>query len=347
MRAAVTRAKGQMDVVDVRAPAAPGPEEVLLAPEAVGLCGSDFHYFLGDIGTIDDPSVLYPRIQGHEAAATIVEAGVDCPPHLATGARVAIWPVGSCGTCYPCRLGRGNACVNISLTGVHRDGALQQRLLLHWSQVYPVGDQDPALTALIEPVSIAVRAAARGRVEPGEHVVILGAGPIGQALALAVTDRGATALLVDRLESRLAHGAAGGADLLHASNSLDLAAAVREWSGADGPEVVLEATGAPELVQTAVELVAPAGRVVVVGLSNAPAPIAVGDLPLKEIDVLGTSCCGSGDFAGAVDLVRRRAGAVAGLVTHEFPLARAPDAITYAIEHPHEVMKAIVRLDTQ
>ena len=68
-----------MEVVDVDVPGAPGPGEVLLAPEAVGLCGSDFHYFLGDIGTIDDPSALYPRIQGHEAAAMIVELGADSP----------------------------------------------------------------------------------------------------------------------------------------------------------------------------------------------------------------------------------------------------------------------------
>ena len=66
-----------MDVVDVETPDAPGPGEVLLAPEAVGLCGSDFHYFLGDIGALDDPASLYPRIQGHEAAAVIVELGAD------------------------------------------------------------------------------------------------------------------------------------------------------------------------------------------------------------------------------------------------------------------------------
>ena len=74
-----------MEVVDVETPEAPGPGEVLLAPEAVGLCGSDFHYFLGDIGTIDDPASLYPRIQGHEAAAVIVELGADPPSHLAPG----------------------------------------------------------------------------------------------------------------------------------------------------------------------------------------------------------------------------------------------------------------------
>jgi threonine dehydrogenase-like Zn-dependent dehydrogenase len=344
MRAAVTRAKGSMEVVDVRTPEAPGPGEVLLAPEAVGLCGSDFHYFLGDIGTIDDPSLLYPRIQGHEAAATIVELGPDCPPQLASGMRVAIWPVSSCGECYPCRIGRGNACVRISLTGVHADGALQEQLLLPSSQVFPVGDQDPALAVLVEPVSIAVRAVARGRVAQGEHVVILGAGPIGQALALASTDRGASVLLVDRLESRLSRGGATGADLLHA-NGDDLADAVREWSGGDGPEVVFEATGVPELVQTGIELVAPAGRVVVVGLSNERAPVRVGDLPFKEIDVLGVSCCSSGEFGEAVELVGRRRVAAAGLVTHEFTFEQAPEAIAYAIEHPTEVMKAVVRLD--
>ena len=78
-------------------PESPGPGEVLLAPEAVGLCGSDFHYFLGDIGTIEDPAALYPRIQGHEAAAVIVELGRSSPSDLEPGMRVAIWPVNSCG----------------------------------------------------------------------------------------------------------------------------------------------------------------------------------------------------------------------------------------------------------
>ena len=334
-----------MEVVGVESPGAAGPGEVLVAPEAVGLCGSDFHYFLGDIGTIEDPSTLYPRIQGHEAAGTIVEVGADCSDQLAVGMCVAIWPVGSCGHCYPCRIGRGNACVRISLTGIHTDGALQERLVLPSSQVFPVGDLDPALSALIEPVSIAVRSVARGRVAAGEQVVILGAGPIGQALALAAIDRGASVLLVDKVESRLARGTAFGADLLHAGGGIDLSTAVQEWSDGDGPEVVIEATGVPALVQTAIELVAPAGRVVVVGLSHEPAPVRVGYLPFRELDVIGVSCAGPDDFAAAVDLVGRKSSVAAALVTHDFPLERAPEAMTYAMEHPAEVMKAVVLLE--
>jgi L-gulonate 5-dehydrogenase len=258
---------------------------------------------------------------------------------------VALWPVSACGRCYPCRIGRGNACAQISLIGVHADGALQEQLLVPAAQVFPVGDHEPALAALIEPVSIAVRAIVRGRVEARERVVVLGAGPIGQALALAATDRGASVLLVDTLAARLDRGETVGADVLLVSAEDGVVAAAREWAGGDGPEVVVEATGVAALVQTAVELVAPAGRVVVVGLSGERVPVRVGDLPLKELDVLGVSCCGAEEFAAAVDLVGRRREAAVGLVTHDFTLEQAPAAIAYAIEHPAEVMKAVVMLD--
>jgi L-gulonate 5-dehydrogenase len=333
-----------MEVVERPAPAAPGDGEVLVRPEAVGICGSDIHYFLGDIGTFEDPSVLYPRIQGHEVAATIEDVGPDAPAHLRAGDRVAIWPVIACGRCYPCSVGRGNVCVNINLVGIHFDGALQEQLVLPAAQVFPVGDLEPGVAALIEPVSIAVRTVVRGRVATGEKVVVLGAGPIGQAVALAANDRGASVLLVDRIANRLETARAFGAELLAAGDGEDLFAAAREWAGGDGPEVVIEATGVPALVKPALELVAAAGRVVVVGLSAEDAPIRVGALPFKEIDVLGISCCGAAEFGAAVELVRRRQSDAAGLVTHDFELERAPDAIAYAMEHPAEVMKAVVRI---
>lgn len=345
MRAAVTRSRGVMEVMPVPEPGAPGPGVVLVQPQAVGLCGSDFHYFLGDLGTIDDPSSLYPRIQGHEAGGTILDVGEGCPPSLVPGLRVALWPVSGCGRCFACRAGRPNACVDIALIGVHEDGALQERLLVPAPQVFPVGDLEPGLAALVEPVSIAVRAVARGRVEAGERVVVLGAGPIGQALVLAATDRGASVLLVDTVGSRLRLGEAIGADVLELAPDGDLVAAAREWAGRDGPEVVLEATGVASLVQVSVDLVANAGRVVVVSLSSERTPMRVGDLPLKEVDVLGSSCCRASEFADAVDLVSRRRDAAAKLLTHEFGLDDAPAAIEYAMTHRTEVMKALVRVD--
>jgi L-gulonate 5-dehydrogenase len=334
-----------MTVDEVPEPGEPAPGTAVVRPEAVGLCGSDFHYFLGDLGTIEDPRALYPRVQGHEVSAVIETVGPDCPPRLRAGARVAIWPVGECGECYPCRIGRGSVCVNLRLIGIHWDGALQERVSVPAKQLFPVGDQSPEVTALVEPVSIAVRAVRRGRVAAGEHVVVLGAGPIGQALTLAATDLGASVLLVDRLRDRLGLGEALGADTLCPGEGDDVAAAARDWAGGDGPEAIFEATGVPGLVQDALDAVTHAGRVVVVGLSDKPAPIRVGDLPFKEIDMLGTSCCSADDFAEAVALVGRRRELAARFVTHQFPLDQAPEAIVYAIEHPAEVMKAVVRVD--
>ena len=344
MRAAVTKARGLMEVVDVPEPREPGVGEVVVRPEAVGLCGSDFHYFLGDLGGIDDPTALYPRIQGHELSAVVHEVGPG-ESRLAPGQRVALWPVAACGRCYPCRIGRANACANISLYGIHADGGLQERLLLPASQVFPVGGLNPSTAAFVEPVSIAVRAAGRGRLATGDRVVVFGAGPIGQAVALVATDRGASVLLLDREESRLEHGRAIGADVHAVETGDDAVARALEWAGREGPGVVVEATGAPDLLQHAVELVAQAGRVVVVGLSDHDAPLRVGRLPFKEIDVLGVSCCNGDEFAAAVDLVSRRRDVAAPMITHEFSLDEAPEAIAYAMQHPAEVMKAVVRVD--
>jgi threonine dehydrogenase-like Zn-dependent dehydrogenase len=344
VRAAVTRAQGVMEIADVPDPGEPGVGEVLVRPEAVGLCGSDFHYFLGDLGDAIGAE-LYPRVQGHEFAGVVEAVGPDSPSHVHAGDRVAIWPLTSCGHCYPCRIGRRNVCSNISLVGIHRDGALQERVRVPAAQVFPVGDLGPAVAALVEPVSIAVRAVVRARVEAGEKVVVFGAGPIGQAVATAAIDRGATVLLLDRLASRVARGQAVGAELLALREGVDAVAAAREWAGEEGPEVVFEATGVPEVAQTAVRLVSHAGRVVVVGLSAHDAPLRVGDLAFKEIDVLGVSCCNGDEFAEAVSLVARQQDALRGLVTHEFSLEETPVAIDYAMRHPAEVMKALIRLE--
>jgi threonine dehydrogenase-like Zn-dependent dehydrogenase len=306
----------------------------------VGICGSDLHYFLGDLEAGADP---FPRVQGHEICAVIDAVGADVPDDLRPGARVAVWPVHACGHCYPCSIGRGNVCANLRLVGIHFDGALQERLVLGAGQVVGVGDDlEPAVAALIEPVSIAVSAVRRARLQAAEHAVVLGAGPIGQAIALAALDRGAEVLLVDRLAARLELGRELGADAVQAGDGVVDHA--RAWAGREGPQVVFEATGVPELVQSAVELVAPAGRVMVVGLSATAAPLRVGDLAFRELDVLGVSCCSADDFAAAADLVSRRRDLAARLVTREYPLDRAPEAIAFALEHPAEVMKAVVRL---
>jgi threonine dehydrogenase-like Zn-dependent dehydrogenase len=344
VRAAVTRAKSVMEVADVGDPGEPGPGELLVRPEVVGLCGSDFHYFHGDIGLTEDPDDLYPRIQGHEFSAIVEHVGPECPPGLAVGQRIAVWPVTACGACACCRMDRENACENISLIGIHKNGALQERLAIPAHQAFPVELDDPRLAAFVEPMSIAVRTVVRARLEPGERVLVLGAGPIGQAVAIAALDRGASVLLADRVAARLERSASGAALALATDDDSDLLARVRDWAGGELPEVVVEATGSKQAMRASLDLVAAAGRVLVVGLSAHEVPLRIGALPFRELDVLGVSTCQSGDFAAAAELVHRRREAVSPLITHEFSLAEAPHAITFAIEHPADVLKAVVHL---
>jgi L-gulonate 5-dehydrogenase len=341
MLAAVTEDIGSIALLDRSAPPAPGPGEVVIAPEAIGICGSDYHFFLGELSDAAGGS-QFPRVQGHEVAATITAVGPCCRDELAVGRRVALWPLHACGACYPCSVGRPNTCDNFKLIGIHLDGGLQQQLRTSEEQVFPIEVGSAAVAAMTEPLSIAVRAVRRAAVAAGERVVVLGAGPIGQCICLVARDRGAEVMVIDLQQRRLDLSASLGASTLVWTDPDAVVQAAREWAGPAGPPVVFDATGAASAVGAMIEMVASAGRAVQVGMSNERVPIRVGSLTEKELDLLGVSCCGSDEFAEAVRLVERNQAALAQLVSHEFPLERAPEAIRFAIENPTEVMKVVI-----
>ena len=341
MRAAVTEGVEAMAIVDRPEPVDPGPGEVVVSPEAVGICGSDYHFFLGELSPEAGGS-QFPRVQGHEIGATIAAVGADCPPELVVGQRIAVWPLRACGECYPCSVGRPNTCDFFELIGIHTDGGLQERLAVPAEQVYPIKAEDPAVAALAEPVSIAVRAVNRANVSPGERVVVLGAGPIGQCICLVARERGADVLVVDLQDSRLALSRDMGADTLVWTGRDEVVAAAREWAGPAGPPAAIDATGAPAAVRAMVDMVASAGRAVQVGMSGGEVVLRLGSLTEKELDLLGVSCCGADEFGEAVAVVERNTPLLAPLISHRFALKEAPEAIRFAIENPTDVMKVVI-----
>jgi threonine dehydrogenase-like Zn-dependent dehydrogenase len=342
MYAAVTERVGSMSVIDRPDPGEPGPREVLVAPEAVGICGSDYHFFSGHLSD-EAGGNQFPRVQGHEVGAVVIGLGSDCRPDLQVGQRVALLPIHACGRCYPCSVDRPNACDNFRLIGIHLDGGLQQRMSIGQDQVFPIQADDGAIAAMAEPVSIAVRAVRRGRIESGERVVVLGAGPIGQCLCLVARELGAEVLAVDLQPERLEQAAALGAETLTWSDGDRVVAAAREWAGGGGPPVAVDATGVPSAVRAMVDMVASAGRAVQVGMSTHEVSLRIGALTEKELDVLGVCCCTREDFAEAVGVVERNPEAVAGLISHEFALPQAPEALSFAMSNPTEVMKVVIR----
>ncbi len=347
MLAAVTDGVGSVAVVERGDPAEPGSGQVLLAPEAVGICGSDYHFFLGELSA-QAGGDQFPRVLGHEVGARIVAVGPGCRDQLARGQLIALWPLLACGDCYACSVGRPNACDNFNLIGIHLDGGLQQRLVVPETQVFPISVQSPAVAALVEPLSIAVQAVRRAAVRADERVVVFGAGPIGQCICLVARDRGAKVLVVDIQAARLQLSAEIGADTLPWTSAEDVVRAAREWARPGrppwpgGPGVVFDATGAAPAVGAMLEIVASAGRAVQVGMSNHEVPVRIGLLTEKELDLLGVSCCDRDGFAEAVQIAERNERMLERMVSHRFPLQRFPDALRFAIDNPREVLKVVI-----
>ena len=343
MLAAVTRSPGEIVIEDVSGPGRARAGYVIVRPEAVGICGSDFHLFSGDLGALSGARDFYPRVQGHEVSAVVEDAG-DARG-VRGGDRVAIWPLLPCGRCYPCRTGRPNVCIRFRLVGVHLDGGLAERLEVPAGLVFAVGDLDPDGTSFVEPASVAVHALARGRLAPGEQVVVFGAGPIGLATLVAAVHQGARVLSVDPLAGRRELAKRLGAEVVTWAPGPELTDQVHDWTKSEGPPLVIETSGEAAVLPQATELVAAAGRVVVVGMSSDTARFRPGVFPEKEIDVIGSSCATAGDFRAAIELIAANRAAVATLFSHHFPLARAPEAFEFAMSRPPDAIKIVVTVN--
>jgi L-gulonate 5-dehydrogenase len=323
----------------------PGPKDVIVRPELVGVCGSDIHFFSGHLAVRPEGSSPYPRIQGHEFAGTVESVGSEAAGHVGIGARVTVWPLTSCGHCYPCRIGRRSVCDNFELIGIHSDGGLAELVRVPIDQTFVVGDLPAALAAFVEPTAVAVHGVARGNVTEAEQVVVLGGGPIGQAVSLAAQARGARVLLVEPIAARRQLAEVLGAELT-VTLADDVVSSVREWTNGEGAPVVIDATGVPEAIRTGVDIVASAGRLVVLGISDRQVTLPIGLFTEKEFDIRGSSCQDREDFEEAIRLVSGARDRLEPHLRTEFPFEQAAEALDFSRCHPEAAMKVMVRVSS-
>jgi len=300
-------------------PPVPGPGEALVRLRCGGICGSDLSAFRGT-----SPLVSYPRVLGHELLVD-VEA---CPerPELA-GRRAVVEPLLPCGRCRACRRGRYNCCVHLRVMGVHVDGGLADAAAVGLRQLHLVPESMPDdVAVLAEPVSIAHHAVQRSGAEAGQVAVVFGAGTIGLLIAhLLVRARGCRALVIDVDPWRLEVAERAGATALQ-GDAAALRAAVAAATGGELADLVFEATGHAACTALTTELVAHAGRIVLIGWNRGPTAVDTVALMRKEVDLLGSR--NSADAFPAV--LRLLAGGLvdpALLITHRFPLQEAAQAL--------------------
>ncbi|MDN5914988.1 MAG: alcohol dehydrogenase catalytic domain-containing protein [Pseudonocardia sp.] len=339
MRAAITTAPREVVVRDLEPPGSPGRGEVLLRPLAVGICGSDVHLYDGDDAALSGSALSgsgpgLPRVQGHEIGAEVMH---DPSGRLAVGERVAVWPLLSCGSCHMCAAGAVNACLQLSIIGVHRDGGLAEQIMVPGSQVVRVGAVSDVVAALVEPLSVAVHAVARSGVGDGDRAVVFGGGAVGQGICLALADRGAEVLLVDPARARAEAGELWGASATTDTDRERLRERVLDRTDGRGADAVLDATGVPAVLDTALDIVRVGGVVVVVGLSSSSGPVHPGAIAAKELSILGSSCCTGEEFVRAAELAGRWASALDRLPVVRHPLDQCGHALAMAHRAPDAV----------
>lgn len=318
MRVARTLARQKIALQEEKPPT-PGPGEALVAVHTVTLCGTDLHIWE------DDYATELPIIQGHEISGVVQEAPAGSD--LAPGDRVAVSPMRYCGHCYACRIGRVNACESSSCLGCYEDGGLAELITVPASDLHRIPEGMPTdHAAVAEPASIAMQAVLRGRPEQGERALVLGCGPIGLLATLHLSSLGVEVVATDTQpeRSRLAREFGAVKTLAAGSDTI-----------AEHPSLVIEATGAPTALTTAIDVVATAGRVVCVGISGKPVTLSMRQLPTKDIDLLG-SRHSQRRIGEALELLRSHPETVDALITDRVPFDR--------VEEAFELMKAPDRL---
>jgi 2-desacetyl-2-hydroxyethyl bacteriochlorophyllide A dehydrogenase len=335
MKAVVCENPGALRVVERPAPHR-GDDEVLIRIRRVGLCGTDYHIFAGR-----HPYLAYPRVMGHELAGEVVS--VPSGSAFRQGQIVSINPYLACGTCVACRRGKPNACVNISVLGVHADGGMCELLAVPQSAVIDATGLTLDQAAMLEFLAIGAHAVARSAIQSGDRVLVAGAGPIGIAAALFARLEGAAVTLVDRRAARLAYARdrLGFDDVALAGP--ELAAALADRTKGEAFDAVFDATGSLEAMAQSLDHVAHGGTLVLVGVAPGDLVFADPEFHKRETTLLASRNALNADFERVIGAMKDGKIPLDALQTHSFPLEEISDRLPELIAGADDVLKAIGR----
>lgn len=336
MRVAVLNRPGEIEVVDRPAPTA-AADEVLVRVQAVGVCGSDTHYF--DHGRIGRFVVESPLVLGHEAMGVVEAVGRDVDP-ARLGERVSIEPGVPCRACEQCLAGRYNLCPAMRFHATPPvDGSLSELVTIHHAFAHTVPDSiSDEESALLEPLSVGVWACRKGNVGPGSRVLITGAGPIGLVCVQVAKAAGASEIVVADLNAeRLAVASEVGATATLIAGSRSLT----DWyAGRRGPTALLECSGHPGATCESIRTLAPAAHAVLVGMGGDELPLPLSVVQERELVVTGTFRY-AGTWPTAIALVASGQVNLERLVTGRFSLRDTAAALTAARDRPGSIKSVI------
>ena len=316
-----------------------GIGEVLVKIKAAGICGSDVHFYEGV-----HPYSNYPRVHGHELSGVIEEKATGIT-HVDTADPVVIEPLLYCGTCYPCRIGKYNCCVNLQVIGAHVDGGFADHIKVPAYLVHKIPSGLPFdLAATCEPYSIGYHATQRAQVTAEDKVLVLGAGAIGLTVIDFAKLAGADVYVAEISSFRRNMARHFGADVILDPSKQDIAGKILELTNGEGVGVVIEATGVTQVMENTENMVAAGGRIVIAGLTSEKVAFTGINFTRREMTVLGTRNS-AGEFPDVIDAIASGKTHSHRLITKKFPFWDIVKAFQYTSANIANEGKVMIEFD--
>lgn len=336
-QAAIYRGDKHFTVETVNTPA-PGPGQVQIDVAYCGICGTDLHIYLGHM----DARVGFERTIGHEMSGVVSAIG-DGVDGIAPGQHIVVRPLDHCGTCPACRAGHEHICHNLKFIGIDTGGAFQQKwnVPAHTVHVLP-NDLNLAHAALIEPLAVAVHDVDRGKVQPGEDVLVIGGGPIGMLVAMAARNAGSNVTVAEINDNRLAFARQIGFQTMDPKTT-DVAQAMHDATGGKGADVVFEVSGSQPGIDLMTAAAATRGRIVMVAIHATKPQIDMFQFFWRELDLIGARVYRPEDYDKAMDLLAKGVVDCDAFITDIQGLDDIEAAFKTLTENPN-AMKSMIRV---
>jgi 2-desacetyl-2-hydroxyethyl bacteriochlorophyllide A dehydrogenase len=341
MKAIRLTAPQTFEKCEVEEPSSPGPGEALIRTVRMGICGTDVSCYLGKFPFFD-----YPRIPGHELGVEILEVG-EGVKNVKPGDRCSVEPYLNCGQCHACRKGKGNCCENLKVFGVMMNGGLCERSIIRADKLHPSTQLSFEQLALVETLAIGCHASNRGNAGPEDHVLIIGAGPIGLSTLEFNRLTGATVTVMDMSEDRLAFCREnyGIQNLITFKGDGSEIEHMRQITNGSLYDVVTDATGNNHSMSNALEYVAFSGALVYVGITTEQIYFPHPALHRREIDLLASRNALPEDFPEIIGLIEDGTINTDPWITHRIKMDQVIDKFESLIHPDSGVLKAIIELD--
>lgn len=335
MRALVCTSPGELAYEEITPPVS-SPGRSIISIKKVCVCGTDIHAFEGT-----QPFFEYPRILGHELSGVLVETDA---PGFSSGELVTVIPYFNCGKCIACRNGKPNCCTTIKVSGVHIDGGLTELLSVpSYALVHGEGLSARDL-AMVEPLAIGAHGVARANIQPGEFVLVVGAGPIGLCTMEFVRLAGGNVIAMDVNNFRLDF-CQHTLNILHSINGTDsdVLDQLSGITGGDMPTVVIDATGNQRAINNGINFLAHGGRYVLIGLQKGDLVFSHPEFHKRESTLMSSRNATRKDFEYVISSIKNGSIDPSAFIDTSIPFAEAAYDFKKVLENKN-MIKAIIEM---